>query len=174
LVILITFSCCALASPSRTFQKIYHQSSHLKKKKVVRRGFLGYALNGCQTRNGSMTAGQQRKNIETAETETDHSDVLIGARLRHMRIASGLKLKDVAAAADCSESMLSKIETGHVSPSINMLHRITKVLNVNISGLFAPMEGDVPLHPASGNALGSQRELHAPRAGPGLGKADSA
>ncbi|WP_156970340.1 cupin domain-containing protein [Hoeflea phototrophica] len=112
----------------------------MNNKKVVRRGFFSYGRKGCPQGDKEMASEQQRKKIDTAASETDHNDVLIGARLRHMRIASGLKLKDVAAAADCSESMLSKVETGHVSPSINMLHRITKVLNVNISGLFAPVE----------------------------------
>lgn len=64
------------------------------------------------------------------------ADSGVGARLRALRRAAGMRLKDVAQAAGCSESMLSKIENDQVSPSINMLHRVTRVLNVNIATLF--------------------------------------
>lgn len=68
----------------------------------------------------------------------------VGARLRAIRRRTGLRLKDVAARAGCSESMLSKIETGHVSPSINMLHRICRILGTNIGTLFASADDSPP------------------------------
>jgi len=74
----------------------------------------------------------------------------IGIRLRQLRRAAGMRLRDVAGGAGCSESMLSKIETGQVSPSINMLHRITRMLGVNIATLFTPPDRSSPFVQRSG------------------------
>jgi len=47
-----------------------------------------------------------------------------------------LTLDQVAARAGCSESMLCKIETGKVNPSITLLRRLAQALSINISALF--------------------------------------
>lgn len=78
------------------------------------------------------------------EGETDGDHVVVGTRLRELRRARHLRLKDVAAAADCSESMLSKIENGNVSPSINTLHRITRALGTTIGALFSAPDAEAP------------------------------
>lgn len=79
---------------------------------------------------------------DVADEERD--EVGVGARLREMRRGAHLRLKDVAARAGCSESMLSKIENGNVSPSINTLHRITRALGTSISDLFASPDAGAP------------------------------
>jgi transcriptional regulator with XRE-family HTH domain len=56
----------------------------------------------------------------------------IGGRLRHARLARGATLKDVARAAGCSESLVSKIETDKINPSLKVLHRICEALKVTI------------------------------------------
>lgn len=98
--------------------------------------------------------------------EASDSDAPIGARLRPIRQVGGLRLRDVALATGCSENMLSKIETGHVCPSVNMLHRICKVLKINISSLFAVSEPKCPFVQRLGNrpVLGEE----SPRLGRGL------
>jgi len=90
----------------------------------------------------------------------------VGSRLRQFRRAGGLRLRDVAEAAGCSESMLSKVENGQVSPSINMLHRITKALGINISSLFSPAEADSRFIQRNGKRPVLAGD--APRSGPGL------
>jgi len=65
-----------------------------------------------------------------------HSAEQLGLGLRHARHMRGMRLKDLAVAAGCSESMLSKIETGNVVPSLNLLRRIVGALDVSILGLF--------------------------------------
>lgn len=65
-----------------------------------------------------------------------HTSQQLGMGLRHARRMRGMRLKDLAAAAGCSESMLSKIETGSVIPSLNLLRRIVGALDVSILGLF--------------------------------------
>ena len=65
----------------------------------------------------------------------------IGVKLRHARLVKGLKIREVAEQAGCSESMLSKIECGKATPSLTRLHRIVQVLETNIGWLFeAPPE----------------------------------
>jgi transcriptional regulator with XRE-family HTH domain len=61
----------------------------------------------------------------------------IAGRVRHARLMRGARLKDVAAAAGCSESLISKIENGKISPSLNVLHRICEALSVTIAELFS-------------------------------------
>ena len=64
-------------------------------------------------------------------------EVRIGVRLKHARMVCGLTLKEVAKAARCSESFVSKLENDKASPSFAMLHRLTEVLGANVAVLFA-------------------------------------
>lgn len=61
----------------------------------------------------------------------------IGVRIRHARMTRGLRLREVAAKADCSESLLSKIENDKVEPSLSALHRIAGALDITVGELFA-------------------------------------
>lgn len=61
----------------------------------------------------------------------------IGAHIRFQRRLRGLTLHDLAEKAECSESMVSKVETGRVNPSLTMLSRLAKALCVNVSVFFA-------------------------------------
>ncbi len=62
--------------------------------------------------------------------------VRIGAKLRHARRVHKLTLKTVSERVGCSESMLSKIETGRVSPSLNLLAKLAEGLGTSIAALF--------------------------------------
>ncbi|MEH3024027.1 MAG: cupin domain-containing protein [Pseudomonas oryzihabitans] len=59
----------------------------------------------------------------------------LGMRLRHARKVTGLTLKQVAVAAGCSESLISKLENDAASPSLAMLHRLAGALGSNVSAL---------------------------------------
>lgn len=61
----------------------------------------------------------------------------IGARLKHARLVAHMRLKDLAEKADCSESMLSKIENERAIPSLTTLHRLCKALNLSVSSLLS-------------------------------------
>lgn len=78
--------------------------------------------------------------MEDKETAllSEEATGLLGVRLRHARLARGWRLKDVAQRVDCSESLVSKIERGHTTPSLKVLHRLTRVLDLSISALFSP------------------------------------
>lgn len=68
----------------------------------------------------------------------------VGTKLRHTRLMKGLTLKQLAEAARCSESLLSKIENGRANPSLRMIQRIASALGITIGELFA--EDDDPTH----------------------------
>jgi transcriptional regulator with XRE-family HTH domain len=65
------------------------------------------------------------------------AEIEVGMRLRHARKTLGLKLREVADQAGCSESLVSKIENGRALPSLHLLHRLVEVLGLNIGQLFA-------------------------------------
>ncbi len=71
----------------------------------------------------------------------------LGSKLRYARKIKKLRLKDVATAVGCSESLLSKIECDKATPSLRTLHRIVSVLDTSIASLFAdPSNSEVILY----------------------------
>ncbi|HTI18269.1 MAG TPA: cupin domain-containing protein [Trinickia sp.] len=64
----------------------------------------------------------------------------LGVRLKHARLVRQLTLKALAEQAGCSESLLSKVEGGHATPSLATLHRIALALSTNIAALLAGPE----------------------------------
>lgn len=68
-------------------------------------------------------------------------EVRVGPKMRHTRLLKGLTLKQLADAAGCSESLLSKIENGRANPSLKMIHRVASALGMPVAGLFQP-DGD--------------------------------
>lgn len=64
-------------------------------------------------------------------------EIKIGVRLKHARLARGLKLRELADTLSCSESFLSKLENDRVRPSLAMLHKLVGTLGINIPSLFS-------------------------------------
>lgn len=71
------------------------------------------------------------------ETVNEPTELQVGKRLRQARKAKGLRLKQLADAVGCSESLLSKIENEKARPSLQMLHKIVGNLGLTIGALFA-------------------------------------
>jgi len=71
-----------------------------------------------------------------AEPSQELSGAELGLRLRMARRTKGWTMKQLAEAAGCSESLLSKIENGRNLPSLPLLHRLVQVLDTNIGWLF--------------------------------------
>jgi transcriptional regulator with XRE-family HTH domain len=61
---------------------------------------------------------------------------LIGEKLRHARNVQKLTLKAVANRVGCSESMVSKVERGRVSPTLQMAAKLAEVLGTSVAALF--------------------------------------
>jgi transcriptional regulator with XRE-family HTH domain len=63
-------------------------------------------------------------------------DLQIGARVKHARILAGIRMRELAEKIGCAESSISKIERGHVVPSLPMLQRIVEALGRDLSSFF--------------------------------------
>jgi mannose-6-phosphate isomerase-like protein (cupin superfamily) len=77
--------------------------------------------------------------METVEAlpAPDGGAIRLGLRIRHARMSKGMKLRDVARKANCSESLMSRIENDKVQPSLSVLHRIAVALDLTVGQLFA-------------------------------------
>jgi len=65
-------------------------------------------------------------------------ELQLGTRIRSLRQARHLTLRDVAQRAGVTESFLSQVERDVASPSIATVHRIARALDLSIAQLFAP------------------------------------
>jgi transcriptional regulator with XRE-family HTH domain len=73
------------------------------------------------------------------------SPPMLGARIRHARRVAHLTMTQLAEKAGCSESLVSKIESGQATPSLAMLHRVAAALNTNIATLTEDGPVDAPV-----------------------------
>jgi len=64
----------------------------------------------------------------------------VGAAIRQLRSAQGLTLADVAARANISQAMLSRLETGAVSPSLETVAALAAALGADLPALFRGVE----------------------------------
>ncbi|GAB4253418.1 MAG: cupin domain-containing protein [Candidatus Methylacidiphilales bacterium] len=64
----------------------------------------------------------------------------LGPRLKDLRLASGLSLRDLAKLAGCSAGFLSLLEQDKSSPTVGMLTRLCEALGTNISDFLRPAE----------------------------------
>jgi transcriptional regulator with XRE-family HTH domain len=61
----------------------------------------------------------------------------VGRRIRHARLLKGMRMRDLAEAVGCDESLVSKIEAGKVMPSLPTLARMVAALQFNMASFFA-------------------------------------
>jgi transcriptional regulator with XRE-family HTH domain len=66
----------------------------------------------------------------------------LGAVARRIRESQGLTLTDVATTAGISAGMLSRLETGHVTPSLDTLVALAGALGVRASLLLQELDSD--------------------------------
>ena len=69
-------------------------------------------------------------------------NIEFGNKLRLVRERKNMTLKDVAAEAGVSESLISQIERNRVSPSIDTLIAIANTLNIDLEYLFKDLKHD--------------------------------
>lgn len=85
----------------------------------------------------------------------------LSARLRKARQMRGMTLRTLADAAGCSESLLSKIENGKAYPSLPMLTRLVKALDLTMGWMFDDRDGKAPIICRAGEAPALQVLEHA-------------
>ena len=90
-----------------------------------------------------------------AEREADLAPI-VGVNLRRLRAQRGLTLEKLAAASRVSRAMLNQIELGRSAPTINVLWKIARALDVTFSTLIsASGHGSVVLRAADARRLAS-------------------
>lgn len=67
-----------------------------------------------------------------------HTDLtpIVGANLRRLRVKRGLSLERMAKASGVSRAMLGQIELGHSTPTINVVWKIARALDVSFATLI--------------------------------------
>lgn len=70
----------------------------------------------------------------------DNLQLVIAANLKKLRIKNGLSLERLAKVSGVSKSMLGQIEQGKSAPTINLLWKVAKALEVPFSALYANAE----------------------------------
>jgi transcriptional regulator with XRE-family HTH domain len=106
------------------------------------------------------------KAANLAKVALDDKNEYLGVRLRHGRMTLGLRLRELADKAKCSESMISKIENGRAVPSLNILYRIAEALDLTVGQLF-----EKPTEPSGLLSRAGERpivKIDPLRSGPGL------
>jgi len=68
----------------------------------------------------------------------------VGARLQRLRRGVGLSVRTLAAQSGLSPSLLSQVERGLVTPSLESLVRLTRSLGISLGTFFAALESSPP------------------------------
>lgn len=101
-----------------------------------------------------------------ADTQGDTHDLppnadlapIVGANLRKLRTQRGLSLEKLAGRSGVSRAMLGQVELGQSAPTINVLWKIARALDVTFSALISAPEagGTRVLRGKAAKVLGSQ------------------
>ena len=74
--------------------------------------------------------------VDAALPEASDLTPIVGANLRRLRVKRGLSLERMAKASGVSRAMLGQIELGHSTPTINVVWKIARALDVSFSTLI--------------------------------------
>jgi transcriptional regulator with XRE-family HTH domain len=98
------------------------------------------------------TKKAQGVDVEALDTGADPNELsaFIGTALKRHRLNQHLTMQDVAELSAISRGMLSRIENGQATPSLDTLQRISQALGVSLANLFKDFdvpEGDAKFVP---------------------------
>ncbi|MGY4630221.1 helix-turn-helix domain-containing protein [Bradyrhizobium sp. USDA 4486] len=79
---------------------------------------------------------KSKGSARTVRAGDDALIVELGSRVKRLRTQAGLTLEEFAAQSGVSRAMLSKVERGEKSPTLAIIVRIAKGLNVSMSTLM--------------------------------------
>lgn len=75
---------------------------------------------------------------KSAKSPKRDTDLIVGERIRHLRLARGQSIKNLANSAGLSTALISQIERGISSASVRVLAKLADGLDIAISDLFEP------------------------------------
>lgn len=79
---------------------------------------------------------QSSRQMRSGRASDDAIIIEVGSRVKRLRTEAGLTLEEFAAQSGVSRAMLSKVERGEKSPTLAIVVRIAKGLNVSMSTLM--------------------------------------
>jgi transcriptional regulator with XRE-family HTH domain len=94
------------------------------------------------TPNAARRPPRPRSSTPSARDRIDSPAIDLGRTARRLRESQSLTLADVARRADISSAMLSRLETGHVSPSLETIVALAQALGVTASVLMQRVGAD--------------------------------
>ena len=97
----------------------------------------------------AAAAGRRDAGEPVEQLATDDVCRVVGERVRDLRIGLGLTMERFAEAAGLSLGMLSKIENGQTSPSLNTLTGLANAAGVPLTAFFRGLDEE---HDAVGRA----------------------
>lgn len=102
----------------------------------------GPAADGFPAGDGDRAAdsGAAADNGAAAERTAAEEALELGRRIREVRRKKKMALREVAAAADVSESFLSQVERGLANPSVASLRRIANAIREPVGSFFVGEE----------------------------------
>jgi transcriptional regulator with XRE-family HTH domain len=92
-------------------------------------------------RRPRYSAAQTAKAQSPADTANVPLEKRIGEVLKQLRLEANLTLADVSSGARISSAMLSRIENGMATASLDALERLCLALGIDLSDLFRRTEG---------------------------------
>jgi transcriptional regulator with XRE-family HTH domain len=96
----------------------------------------------------------------TATQKASEGPVVLGARIRALRYAMGLSLRDLAQRCEVSAPMLSQVERGETSPTLAVAEKIAGGLELTLSQLLRLDEGEHVFVSRRGKRRSYQRGGH--------------
>jgi len=77
--------------------------------------------------------------VELEKTSSDENDLAIGSALKSLRENQAISARQLASSSGISAAMISRIESGQVSPSISTMTALSNALDVPLVSLFRDM-----------------------------------
>lgn len=113
--------------------------------------------------NQQVSVEMATKSGRDAEGSGDLGAVALGERLRSIRNGLALTLTDAAGLTGTGASTLSKIETGQMSPTYDILQKIVRGLKIDLVDLFDTRQHELPRGRRDITRAGSGRRHITPR-----------
>ncbi|MFC3205542.1 helix-turn-helix domain-containing protein [Aquamicrobium soli] len=113
---------------------------------------------GAKRRAGALAAGQE----QPPPLEAYEERVSLGARLRRFRQDLGWTLEQASGVTGVGRSTLSKIENGQMSPTFDLLRRLTMRMQIDLVDLFDADSSQEPRGRRSLTLKGQGKRLSSP------------
>jgi len=104
-------------------------------------------------------SSRERTGRAPGQSPANTLQIAIGREIKRYRVKAGLTVAGLAGTARLSSGMLSKVENGQISPSLDTLEALAQALNVPLTSLFKRFEESADAaHVPAGQGLMIERK----------------